>query len=452
MTMEIEIISKESIKPASPTPHHLKTHKISLVDQFGPSGYAPILLFYSANHHTFQANSISKRSLILKQSLSETLARYYPAAGKVRDSLSIDCDDEGALYIETRINCSLKYYLGQLDVLSLDKLAPDESFKLATPGTRVVIVKENVFACGGIALGFIMWHSICDAATLSSFLKTWSALARRSSDQAVFPNFIASSLFPPNESFPQDANSSSLASILFTVGNSAARRFLFDGSVMVNLKAKATSAGMQNPTRAEVVSALIFKSFMAAAMKVKHQVHRPTLMNFPVNLRRRMTPPLPENCLGNLLFFATVLSEGEEELDSLVRKIREARSKINGDLLKSFQGEGGLTKFLEIITELRESLSASGTEHIGLNSWCNFGFYDVDYGWGKPLWIPFMGSMFKNYIFLMDTRHGNGIEAWVSLDKEVMAVVEQDQELLSFASIDPTPLDLGKPISLVSNL
>ncbi|KAJ9542120.1 hypothetical protein OSB04_028626 [Centaurea solstitialis] len=31
--MEIEIISKESIKPSSPTPHHLKTFELSILDQ-----------------------------------------------------------------------------------------------------------------------------------------------------------------------------------------------------------------------------------------------------------------------------------------------------------------------------------------------------------------------------------------------------------------------------------
>ncbi|XP_038717186.1 uncharacterized protein LOC120010459 [Tripterygium wilfordii] len=38
---------------------------------------------------------LSQRSLVLKQSLSETLTRYYPLAGKIKDDRSIDCNDDG---------------------------------------------------------------------------------------------------------------------------------------------------------------------------------------------------------------------------------------------------------------------------------------------------------------------------------------------------------------------
>ncbi|KAE8123970.1 hypothetical protein FH972_018883 [Carpinus fangiana] len=45
--MNVEIISKEIIKPSSPTPHHLRTHKLSFLDQFPPTTYIPIILFLS---------------------------------------------------------------------------------------------------------------------------------------------------------------------------------------------------------------------------------------------------------------------------------------------------------------------------------------------------------------------------------------------------------------------
>jgi shikimate O-hydroxycinnamoyltransferase len=75
--MEVKMISKECIKPSSPTPPNLKTHRLSLLDQFGSSGYIPVIFFYPMNQSTSNAavDIVSQRSHSLKQSLSETLTR-----------------------------------------------------------------------------------------------------------------------------------------------------------------------------------------------------------------------------------------------------------------------------------------------------------------------------------------------------------------------------------------
>jgi hypothetical protein len=47
----------------------------------------------------------------------------------------------------------------------------------------------------------------------------------------------------------------------------------------------------------------------------------------------------------------------------------------------------------------------------------------------------------------MDTRDGEGVEAWVTLTEEDMAFFERDRELLAAASLDPSALDLIMPMS-----
>jgi shikimate O-hydroxycinnamoyltransferase len=85
--------------------------------------------------------------------------------------------------------------------------------------------------------------------------------------------------------------------------------------------------------------------------------------------------------------------------------------------------------------------------YITFTSWCNFGLYDIDFGWGKPIWVSLVGSnsnstdVLSNLVLLMDTRSGDGIEAWVLLDKEDMIVLGQDKELLAFASLDTSPIN-----------
>lgn len=52
------------------------------------------------------------------------------------------------------------------------------------------------------------------------------------------------------------------------------------------------------------------------------------------------------------------------------------------------------------------------------------------------------GEIYQNLVFLMETRGGGGIEAWITLGEQDMALLEVDEELLSFASLDLSPLEL----------
>ena len=74
--MEINIISTENIKPSSPTPDHLRSFKVSLLDQLAPHFYVPLVLFYSADE--FRSKSVLNPSAKeicdqLKKSLSKPL-------------------------------------------------------------------------------------------------------------------------------------------------------------------------------------------------------------------------------------------------------------------------------------------------------------------------------------------------------------------------------------------
>lgn len=64
-----------------------------------------------------------------------------------------------------------------------------------------------------------------------------------------------------------------------------------------------------------------------------------------------------------------------------------------------------------------------------LNSWCRFPFYEADFGWGKPVWVSIASLPAGNSAVLIDTRDGDGIEAWISLDEKDMAVFQQDQDI-----------------------
>lgn len=46
----------------------------------------------------------------------------------------------------------------------------------------------------------------------------------------------------------------------------------------------------------------------------------------------------------------------------------------------------------------------------------------------------------RNIIVLVDTKDGEGIEAWLTLDEQEMALFEVNEEILQFACFNPSSL------------
>ncbi|XP_038681034.1 stemmadenine O-acetyltransferase-like [Tripterygium wilfordii] len=270
-------------------------------------------------------------------------------------------------------------------------------------------------------------------------------MANKSSDHpqvVITPNFDASFSFPPVDEFPKEALLVPILGQFFKQGKCALRRFVFDASAIARLKAMATSSGVKNLSRVEVVSALLCKS----TMKVKAGIRRSILTIHPVNMRRRAVPAILESVVGNFVWLAAAAVSADEDLEwsSLLGKMREAILKIDSDLVKSLQEGENLFKLVNEIG----GAAAAGFETVIFACWCNFGLYKVDFGWENPWWVTnlpgyeLFNSGYTTMHSLMDTRD-NGVEAWAYMDEEEMSILENEKELLDFASVDPSPLSLA---------
>ncbi|KAK3005235.1 hypothetical protein RJ639_016155 [Escallonia herrerae] len=397
--VEVEIISQENIKPSSPTPHHLRPTSF----HFWTSSCLPCIInffFFYSNSETEDLNNvIIERSKRLKQSLSETLTRFYPFAGAVKDNLHIDCDDAGVYYVEAHVKDNLSDFLNKPDYKLVRKLLPYEPNSSESHSRPyILMVQVNIFECGGMAISVRTSHKIVDGMTYATFLKAWAGDARGSSEQAISPNFSAPLLFPQNAS-PHKDSSLVTESSLFQKSTRVVRRFVFDPLALVALKEEASGLGVPKPTRVEAVTALIWKC-AASASEARHGSERP---------------------------------------------LRKAIEKIKGDFLEELKGDEAFIKLRKSQMEFLEDYSNSGADYFFVSSLCNAGFYEVDFCWGKPLWSCVANASidsptFPNQMFLMETISG-GIEAWVNLDEQDMAFFEQNPELLALASLDPSPLN-----------
>ncbi|KAK9104218.1 hypothetical protein Scep_021062 [Stephania cephalantha] len=41
-----------------------------------------------------------------------------------------------------------------------------------------------------------------------------------------------------------------------------------------------------------------------------------------------------------------------------------------------------------------------------------------DFGWGKPVWIGVLNGASKNIIMYLDTKSGDGVDAWIAMAEE----------------------------------
>ncbi|KAH7521765.1 stemmadenine O-acetyltransferase [Ziziphus jujuba] len=425
--LKVEIIHRETLKPSSPTPYNLKNFKLCLIDQLAPTMYVPLILFYP--HVNNGVDEAEKKTQLLKKTLSETLTLFYPLAGRIKTHDSIVCNDEGVEFFKAQANFPLSKILEKPNTYFLRKFLAAEPESIQARTGALLLVQVTFFQCGGMAIGISSSHKIGDASTLSAFLKSWTSMAVFGSEHGLVPEFNAAELLPPSDDFQP------LEKI---PGKCRTSRFVFYPKKIASLKENSSSESVKNPSRIEAVSSILWKS-VAQASRSNNGFMKTCVFAQTVNIRARTSPPLSENLAGN--FFGIIpakLDENEngDDLKVLVAKLRKGIEEV-----KEFFGKKGLD-----VERVKQAMLKCGemirneemVDNYNCSSWFRFPLYEVDFGWGKPIWVSMSGMTFKNFIFLLPTRDGDGIEAWLSLTDEDMDLVETDQELLDFACLEPS--------------
>lgn len=463
--MKVEVVLKQTIKPSTQTPLHSKTFNLSFLDQhLGPPIYIPFTLYYESgdvnnknNHCDGYKNNLEEacehRVSVIKQSLSETLARYYPLAGRMKeDNLAVECNDEGVEYFETRVsdvrlsqvikrspnhNSVLRKFLPPC-ISSCDNsmsIPFDYGFKSKT----LLAIQVNIFECGGIVIGMCMAHRLADASTMFTFITDWAATARGAIEDIKGPSFDFSyTLFPQKDVIN---NFKPFDPMLTREEDLVTKYFVFPASKIVELKRRNvnnivcqdTSQQNTSPcTRVEAVTSFMWKRYMDS-VRAKNQTQATSVEKYgalyTVNLRSRITPPLPANSFGNIYTFTIALSTPSDENDiddglrkdvsspndlNLVGKVRDAIKKIDDKYTRKLQSSED-----ELVNDVKP-LTSGEAIFLGFSSWCRFPIYEADFGWGKPTWVSIGTMALRNTVFLMDTKSGDGIEAFVNMAKEDM--------------------------------
>ncbi|XP_024974893.1 acylsugar acyltransferase 3-like [Cynara cardunculus var. scolymus] len=416
----MEIISKEIIKPSSPTPHHLRTFKLSLLDQLTLHTYAPIILLYESRIIT--STSID----VFKKSLAETLTKYYPFAGRLRDDgITVDCNDEGVVLVQAKlVDHKLSDFL-QNPSYETQRLLFPEGFlwKGSCIGYAFLAAQVTYFSGGGMAVTVSLSHKVADAPSLGIFLSDWAAVAR--GEVRPPPLILATSI-------PSLDLAYTMPEIVIEMSEACVtKRFVFDAGMISRLRLSVIGF-VENPTKIGLVTALLYRCAIAASTAKTGGFRNSTLIQL-VNMRQRLAAPLPENSVGNFTWYFTTSNhrESETSLGNLVVQLKKGIKELldNRDNLRL---ENWLTSVRESaynVKELFDNIDVYRCSHVRGGS-----FYQMDFGWGNPKWATIADVLVKNAFVLYDTPDGDGVEAVVSLEEEHMRLFQSNEELAHFAS------------------
>nr|GMD21517.1 vinorine synthase-like [Ipomoea batatas] len=448
--MKVEVRSKEIVRPSSPTPQSLKSYKLSFLDQLALNVKIPDVIFYDSSgaySHDF-INTIDE----LKKSLSKTLSLMYPLAGRVKeDKVTVECNDEGVEFIvadvaDENMSCLLE---NPDEMEKIKHLIPNAKVYEPQPVGKVLLaVQVNRFSCGGMAIGFFVSHAIADGLIAAIFFETWGSINRGCAVNGNgFVSDQPSILFPPLTDTSAVERSVKMAAEAIEQEDKTKviKRFVIPADAVAQLReeliCKENNKGFR-PSRTEALTALVWAAVINATPPTQT-----VPLSCMVNLRGRMEPPLPPNCLGSLAYGATVHCEAARDgtvvtAVQLVGKIRDSLRAVNDGAARKMYGEGGLlqTAFVrghEIVRNKSSStFKDSSTTTLYTSSLCRQPYYEVDFGWGKPRLVV---NLLKNSTVLFLDAINGAVEVWMGLPKEVMHNLMQNRHFLTYVSASPKP-------------
>ncbi|CAL1360689.1 unnamed protein product [Linum trigynum] len=465
------------VRPSSPTPSHLAKFKLSLVDNHMAPCYVPLVFFYK-NPAPTEGGKIFDA---LKSSLAHALTRFYPLAGRLLSSPSgslpvVHCNDEGVPFTFAAAGCggeSLDSFLrgGPEIVDSLQRFLPFPAHMVGTPAgiesAPQIAFRATVFPCGGVAIGVCLLHKVIDGHTVADFMRLWAAIVRGGNERTVAGgggpfahNRGATWLFPARvgDVVPSVEDLECEEGGNKKKEKNVTRRFVFNEEAVSALKGRARSERLPKPGRSEAVGGLLWKSAVDAAAIASSpdefkagSVYSVAVM--AVDLRYRLSEPCADYWVGNLMWgnissyqninqIHSPDDETQTTLQQLAHKLRSSIEKVDEDFMERIEGGGGREEYTRN-EEMKCKMLAAGAAgreskamYFVVSSLIRLGLYDVDFGWGKPVWIGMakFADHVNNVILLMESPTGYGVEAWVALNEQDMALLERDDEFLAYVN------------------
>ncbi|KAF3786093.1 Omega-hydroxypalmitate O-feruloyl transferase [Nymphaea thermarum] len=420
--MESESVTIKNVTSVCPDPLPLaKGEDGDLLSLSNIDRKCPMLMytifFYRTAPHDFE--SIVQK---MKTGLEKALFYWYPAAGRLHTNqesgkLDIICNMKGALLVEASTAVEIPQ-LGDLSQYNpfYEKLVHRPPLDGYFSDMPLTVVQVTRFGCGGFAVGVGTSHSLFDGQGKFKFLTAWALLTSGRSD--VIPMLIQPMhdrsqllLAENNENNTEcddcDDNSDPMTKMVVpfyhliqlieqamssahgpetTAGECNYSRIgstLHDGYVFRTftlsdrfIDGVKREIGLDgNCSTFEVVATHLWKARNKA---LNFDKERKVCLQFTMNLRNKLVPPLSEAFSGNAYVLAsvscTVGDLEKESLDETIGKIKAAQESVTDDYVR---------KYLEALDAPQVPLPPL-TELTMVNDLSMCPFHKLDFGQGRP--------------------------------------------------------------------
>ncbi|XP_049385985.1 acetyl-CoA-benzylalcohol acetyltransferase-like [Solanum stenotomum] len=268
-----------------------------------------------------------------------------------------------------------------------------------------------------------------DAFTLATFVNEWALICKTGTTKAGCLSSFGhlSSIFPTRVvlSEPQFIS-------LVPPPNTCkiiTRRFVFDALAIANLKNTIEDSTDRRPTRVVVVMSLIWK--VLAGISSAKNGHSSFLI--AINLRGKSNLAPLKHALGNFTMseIANLKASPSRKDDELNDFVKLVGNTIRDTIVVIGKASADDISSLVVNNQIKLVEKLCQGDVYSCSSWCGFPWYEADFGWGKPFWVSLVNFNIFEVIVLMDTKDGDGIEAWVSLKENEMTEFERHPHILS---------------------
>ncbi|CAL4964748.1 unnamed protein product [Urochloa decumbens] len=426
---EVKVVESSLVAPSEPTPRKgLWLSHLDLLMAY--KGHTPtIYLFHSNVGATSDFFDVAR----LKEAMAKALVAFYPLAGRLGVDSSgrteIDCNGEGALFVVARSDVTID----EIKDVKPSPVLRRELVPRVEPSSVVMAVQVTFFRCGGVALGTALHHASVDAVSAFHFLQTWSAFSRDGDRAAVelpcHDRTLLRARSPP--AIHPDALSMFHAKLPLSdpSGPITTRVFPISKEQVASLK-RLCGGGASTFC---ALSALVWRCACAARRLPPDAEAR---LTFSANIRRRVTPPLPERYFGNALVRAGV--------SAAVRDIVAASAS---EALASVAGRIGATVHRMQDVMVRSAIDYYETAEVGgrspakgtlpetdlqVTSWLGMPAYDADFGWGKPRVMSRAESNRGGVVHLMSDGPAGGVRVLMCME----AANVKELERLLYQALD----------------
>ncbi|KAH9304979.1 hypothetical protein KI387_009383 [Taxus chinensis] len=376
----------------------------------------------------------------LKAALEKTLTVWYPAAGRLKinendGKLDLVCNDAGAIMAQAFTDFKFSE-LGDLSQYNpfYEKLVYKPVFDPSFSQMPLIVAQLTKFACGGFSVGFGASHSLFDGLGTINFLKAWAStastptatmelsklpqplhertrlFARGNAEQnSVVPFMHLNELIERGIKSEEEKlwecnfNGMSWAS----QSGYALKTFSISKETVQCLKKLAQEGGPSNCSAFDVVAAHLWRARVKA---LGLSCAATVCLQFTVDARSRVAPPLPKEFSGNAYVMASVISTVEalekQGLHTTVESIRKAKDSVTDEYIKCYLR--ALDAPQKALPSLRELTLVS--------DWRRTPYHTVDFGMGKALYAaPLASPVPQSAYFLQHPNDEDGIHVRLGL-------------------------------------